>query len=156
MKWEDADGNPLRFPYGQAVKINWGSGAPFIRDRINSGWIIGFDCASGAEPAYRVHRMGRTLTIREAGLSPCNDGEVPFSHTKHVMAGPTPTCSICGLNPAWLGRGPCNCEHTSHFPEDGGSGHPYMQATAGQHEARHVGAVCDDCARTCMAGHLAD
>jgi hypothetical protein len=100
MNWTDNDGNPLRFAYGQAVKINW-TGTPPIHDPINSGWIIGFSCTTGTEPGYQVHRMGRTLTIRESGLSACNDGDVPFAHAKHVMAADR-TCSICGLVPKRL------------------------------------------------------
>lgn len=100
MEWVDNDGKPLRFAYGQAVKINWRRPVPVVQDQINSGWIVGFDCVTGAEPAYLVHRMGRTLTVRESGLSACNDGDVPFAHNKHVMVGQV--CSICGLNPEWI------------------------------------------------------
>lgn len=48
----------------------------------------------------------------------------------------------------------CGCEHVSHFPEDGGKGHPHGGAVAGQRRAEHVGPVCDDCADTHMADCL--
>lgn len=48
----------------------------------------------------------------------------------------------------------CGCENTSHFPEDGGKGHPYGGVPAGQRRAEHVGPVCDDCADTHMADYL--
>lgn len=55
--------------------------------------------------------------------------------------------------PRETGR-PCECEDVSHFPEDGGKGHPHGQASAGQRRAEHVGLICDDCADTHMADYL--
>lgn len=47
---------------------------------------------------------------------------------------------------------PCNCEHESHFPEDGGTEHAHMAVPAGDRSAQHVGPVCDECAD----GHIAE
>lgn len=48
---------------------------------------------------------------------------------------------------------PCMCEHAIHC-ESPLSGHPYTEAIAGSSEALYVGAICDGCATTCMAGFL--
>lgn len=45
----------------------------------------------------------------------------------------------------------CGCEHAVH---DDGGGHAYMKVRAGVRRAQHVGAVCDDCADSCVSEYL--
>lgn len=52
------------------------------------------------------------------------------------------------------GETPCGCEDVSHFPVDGGTGHPYGEVPADQQRAQHVGPVCDDCAQTHLAEYI--
>lgn len=42
---------------------------------------------------------------------------------------------------------PCNCESTY-------CKHPYMSVEAGLSRAMYIGAICDECAKTCMAEYL--
>lgn len=52
----------------------------------------------------------------------------------------------------------CNCEHASHFADnDFGipkTGHDHMAVPAGDSQAQWIGAICDDCAATCMSDYL--
>lgn len=55
----------------------------------------------------------------------------------------------------------CNCEHAVHWPDGNGhpeygnsEWHPYGTDQEGSHEARYIGEVCSDCARTHMKDYI--
>lgn len=62
------------------------------------------------------------------------------------------------------GMNPCNCEHRDHFEPDEWhlargenwvkTKHDHMSVPAGDHVGMYVGAICDDCAATCMKEYL--
>ncbi len=48
---------------------------------------------------------------------------------------------------------PCNCEHESHFKNDGYH-HKYLALAVCTQRAEYVGLVCDICAGTCLRRYM--